>query len=255
MRIDAIEGAAPSERIAHSAGVAQSRNTRFSDVLGTAQENHSTHIVRRGDTLSEIVHRELQRVGLPASGRALYSAVRKVAQANDIANADFIVPGQQIELSSLGSGTPAAAIAAPRQVAQPASHAVFDRPARLSSNFGTRRDPIHGKTRHHNGVDLAAPTGTSIFPMWSGRVVFSGTHGGHGNTVIIRHANGTETLYAHASEMLVQKGQYVSTTTPIAEVGSTGRSTGPHLHMEMHRRGKVVNPLPYLQGSGSVQSI
>ncbi len=118
--------------------------------------------------------------------------------------------------------------------------------ARLTSAFGMRRDPFTGRRQHHNGVDVAATTGTKIFPFKSGEVVFSGWKGGYGNMVIVEHGDGTETYYGHNSKNLVKPGQRVGTDTPLGLVGSTGRSTGPHIHFEVRKNGRAVDPIPLL---------
>lgn len=115
--------------------------------------------------------------------------------------------------------------------------------ARLSSSFGLRRDPINGRQRYHAGVDLAAPRGTSIAAAGDGRVIFAGKRRGYGNTVVIEHADGRRTLYAHAERLLVQPGDHVRAGQPIATVGATGRATGPHLHFEVVEDGRRVDPL------------
>ena len=115
-----------------------------------------------------------------------------------------------------------------------------------------RKDPFTGRPAFHSGVDLAVATGTRIYPFKSGEVVFSGRKGGYGNVVIVRHADGTETRYGHNSKNLVTVGQRVGTHTPLGEVGSTGRSTGPHLHFEVRRHGRPVDPMSVL-GLESIQ--
>jgi len=119
-------------------------------------------------------------------------------------------------------------------------------PVRLSSGFGVRKDPFTGRRQHHAGVDLAVPVGTRVHPMGSGRVVFSGSKGGYGNVVIVRHDNGVETAYGHNKTNLVRIGQRVTRHTPLALSGSTGRSTGPHLHFEVRVAGRAVDPMPFL---------
>ncbi len=113
---------------------------------------------------------------------------------------------------------------------------------RLTSGYGTRLDPFTGKAATHTGVDLAAPEGAVIPAAQDGTVVSAGPRGGYGNAVEIAHRDGSTTLYAHASEVLVHSGQHVSAGDTIALVGQTGRSTGPHLHFEVREGGHPVDP-------------
>lgn len=120
--------------------------------------------------------------------------------------------------------------------------AVLPVSGRFSSSFGARRDPIHGHERHHAGMDIAAPSGTPIRAALSGTVVSSGRRGGYGNTVVVEHSDGTQALYAHCSRLDVEAGQHIRAGQTIAAVGSTGRSTGPHLHFELRVDGEAVDP-------------
>lgn len=117
---------------------------------------------------------------------------------------------------------------------------------RTSSGFGNRRDPFSGGRAFHSGLDFAAPSGTTVFSAGKGVVSFVGTKSGYGNTVEVTHANGLISRYAHLSGYLSKVGQRVNTGTPIAKVGSTGRSTGPHLHFEVHKASGATNPKAYL---------
>jgi flagellar protein FlgJ len=113
----------------------------------------------------------------------------------------------------------------------------------ISSGFGTRRDPINGSQRFHEGIDIAAPIGTQIHAVDNGKVVFAGKQGGYGNTVIIEHSNGVRTRYAHAESLSVSVGDVVEAGQVVGKVGSTGRSTGPHLHFEViGKDGQHLNP-------------
>lgn len=113
---------------------------------------------------------------------------------------------------------------------------------RVTSNFGVRTDPLNGQQRAHHGIDIAAPRGTPIGAAAGGTVVFVGKRGGYGNTVIIEQTDGKQTLYAHADQLLVNIGEIVQAGQPIATVGSTGRSTGPHLHFEVRENGQPIDP-------------
>lgn len=122
------------------------------------------------------------------------------------------------------------------------------RNVRITSGFGYRRDPFTGRSAFHNGIDLGAPNGTSIYSAGAGEVTYSGYHsGGYGNLVIISHGNGIETYYAHCSKLEVKKGDIVGKSDKIAAVGSTGRSTGPHLHFGVAERGNFVDPAKYVK--------
>ncbi len=117
---------------------------------------------------------------------------------------------------------------------------------RVTSRYGARRHPVTGRTQMHEGIDLAAPTGTPIVATADGVVLFSGSRGGYGRTVIINHGYGFQTLYGHASKIAVRVGQRVKRGQVIAYVGSSGVSTGSHLHYEVRVSGKPVNPWPYM---------
>jgi len=113
---------------------------------------------------------------------------------------------------------------------------------RVASGYGWRIDPVYGIRRHHNGMDFSAPIGTEIFATGNGTVTQVGFRQGFGNTVEIDHGFGYKTLYAHMSKMIAKPGQKVTRGEVIGLVGNTGKSTGPHLHYEVHYRGVVQNP-------------
>lgn len=116
--------------------------------------------------------------------------------------------------------------------------------ARTTSGWGTRT--LLGSTRHHSGLDLAAPTGTPIYASGNGWVTKAGWGTGYGNYVEIDHGNGYITRYGHASRLHVSAGDHVTAGQLIANVGCTGRCTGPHLHFEIVKSGQRQNPSPYL---------
>ena len=117
----------------------------------------------------------------------------------------------------------------------------------LSSGFGKRTDPFKGKKSYHRGVDFAGKRGTEVIAVASGVVTRAKKVSGFGNVVEIRHADGYSTLYAHNKKNLVKSGEVVSKGQTIALLGSTGRSSGPHVHFEVHRNGKIINPLKFVR--------
>jgi len=183
---------------------------------------------------------------------------KRIARANGIRNARLLRVGQRLFIPGGRRGTK---IARARGASRPAqtpdmrkarqharatarqqSSLNFSWPVRgrLSSSFGRRQG------RAHEGIDIAAARGTPIFAAESGRVIRSGRMGGYGRVVIVKHAGSYRTVYAHASRLLVRKGEFVERGQKIAEVGSTGRSTGPHVHFEIRRRESPQNPLGFL---------
>ena len=118
--------------------------------------------------------------------------------------------------------------------------------SRVSSPFGYRIHPVLGIKKLHTGIDIPAPTGTPTVAVSSGTVIYSGVQGSYGNTVMIQHDNGLVSLYAHNSSLVVNVGDKVKKGQVVAKIGSTGRSTGPHLHFEIRVNGTAQNPLNYL---------
>jgi len=117
----------------------------------------------------------------------------------------------------------------------------------ITSPFGTRYHPILKQYRTHTGIDIAAQTGASILAAADGQVIFAGYYGGYGYAVIIDHGDGISTLYGHNSALLVKEGDTVKRGQVIAKAGSTGLSTGPHLHFEVRKNGVPVNPMDWLK--------
>ncbi len=172
---------------------------------------------------------------------------RRVAETGGLGLQDSI-------LASLGRSTPA-----PR----PAHHPGDDGPVgalvagahRVSSNFGLRLDPFSGKERAHHGLDIAAPAGSPVLAAADGVVRYAGKRGVYGNVVILSHADGTESRYAHCNTLGVRAGDRVDAGANIATVGSTGRSTGPHLHFEVRRDGTPVDPSTWLKNEDPSQVV
>ena len=118
--------------------------------------------------------------------------------------------------------------------------------SRISSTFGYRNAPLAGASTNHKGVDFAAPTGTPIYAAAAGTVTSAGYSGKAGNLIIINHGNGLLTYYMHCNTIFVSAGQKVSKGQNIGQVGTTGNSTGPHLHFQVMSNGTPVNPMNYL---------
>jgi len=139
------------------------------------------------------------------------------------------------------NGEPAGSVPAP-----PTGNLGLAAPARLASGYGLRSDPFSGASTFHHGLDIASPVGTEIRAVRPGTVIFSGWKAGYGLTVLLSHADGYTSQYSHTSRNLVRVGEPVSEGQPIALVGQTGRTTGPHLHFEMHKAGSSVDPTTFL---------
>ena len=168
-------------------------------------------------------------------------SVEEILDANDLdtdalsAGMELFIPGAKMDATSL----------------RKAMGELFVYPItaswRLTSRFGPRKDPFTGVASNHTGIDMACPTGTPIRAAMSGTIVHAGWSNVFGNYVIVNHGNGYQTLYGHMSKILAQKGQRVDQNTKIGLVGSTGYSTGPHLHFTVYKNGNLVDPLSLLK--------
>lgn len=123
---------------------------------------------------------------------------------------------------------------------------------RISSRFGERRDPVNKRKASHHGLDFAAPSNSAIYTPATGKVVYAGWRGRYGRTIEIDHGFGVRTRYAHLRKILVKKGQQVTNREKIGLVGSSGRSTGSHLHYEVRYKGRALNPMKFLQAGNHV---
>ena len=122
--------------------------------------------------------------------------------------------------------------------------------AAFTSGYGTRADPFNGSVARHMGIDLAGPMGTPIYATADGVVSAAGwNNGGYGNLIKLDHGRGIETRYGHLSQVMVSAGQRIARGQLIARMGSTGRSTGSHLHYEVRIEGKAVNPIPFMKST------
>lgn len=216
---------------------------------------------------------EIARRVVPAIAVVIALTGASPAFANSSANADIAAPvraAQSAKPSPLGNGDnefrqlfanwqsldkpqplvqplkPQSKSLAGSQVSIPSRIPVAG--VRLSSNYGMRNHPVVGGRRKHNGVDLAAPTGTPIYAAADGIVSKAEWFSSYGLYVSLEHGADIQTRYGHMSRLNVSNGQRVSKGDIIGFVGSTGRSTGPHLHYEVRIAGKSVNPMPYMQG-------
>lgn len=124
-----------------------------------------------------------------------------------------------------------------------------------TSRFGTRRDPFLKRAAFHSGIDFAIGIGEPVHATGAGTVVKAGRHGGYGNMVEIDHGSGIRTRFAHLSSISVTKGQSVSRGQTLGKAGSTGRSTGPHLHYEIRRNGRAVDPVPFIEAGTGVGTL
>lgn len=125
----------------------------------------------------------------------------------------------------------------------------------MSSGFGYRSDPFSGAGAMHAGLDFKGPVGTPILAAAEGKIVLAGFNGGYGNTIEIKHANGLLTRYAHLSGLNVRAGQMVERGVQIGRMGSTGRSTGSHLHFEVRLNGQAINPRKFLEANPDVLKV
>ncbi len=160
-------------------------------------------------------------------------------------------PRGRVVLPPADAPPPGAAIPAiaatgplPAQAARPLAAAV------VTSPYGPRVHPVTKAPSFHAGLDLAAPEGAEIYAVRPGVVRWAGRHGAHGLMVEIEHDDGTRTRYAHASRIHVRRGDRVDAGEAVADVGATGRATGPHLHLEVLRGGRTVDPAAYLERFG-----
>ncbi|MDH5301984.1 MAG: M23 family metallopeptidase [Gammaproteobacteria bacterium] len=119
----------------------------------------------------------------------------------------------------------------------------------VSSYFGYRTDPFNGRIAHHDGIDIAGKEGTEIIAVAAGVVTWAGKRYGYGSLVEVNHGNGYVTRYAHNSDIVVKVGDTVKKGQTLAAMGSTGRSTGPHVHFEVIKSGKTVDPMQYIRAS------
>lgn len=270
----ALEGVAETDESGNLIDVSQLKVQSF-----TQPVSYQTYKVRSGDTISGIAKkfglrnistlisvndignvRQLgagQRLKIPSIDGVIYT-VKAGDSINSIANKNNVNVTQLLDVNEITSETlttgqllflPGVGLDA--STLKKAMGDLFTMPItakfRWSSKYGYRIDPIAGVKSFHTGTDLACPTGTPILASMSGKITAVGINRVYGNYIIIDHGNGYQTLYAHMSKTIATKGQWVSQGSRIGLVGSTGYSTGPHLHFTVYKNGKIIDPMTVLK--------
>jgi Membrane proteins related to metalloendopeptidases len=185
-----------------------------------------------------------------------YSGTNRYASFSDMDNAELVTyTSQQVDQLSKMAYTQSKSYDVlinlvknkeVRLLCVPAIQPVLNKDMKtVASGYGRRIDPIYHVPTFHKGMDFSAPTGTDVYATGEGRITLAGWKQGYGNCIMINHGYGYETLYGHLSRINVRSGQKVVRGDIIGEVGSTGKSTGPHLHYEVHYHGTVQNPSNY----------
>ncbi|MDR0629022.1 MAG: M23 family metallopeptidase [Treponema sp.] len=206
--------------------ISNAKLLREGDILRIPNMDGIPYTVKKGDALSKISN----AMGVP---------LEVILDANDI-QSETLTPGKVLFI-------PGAKMRSEDLKVILGDSFIYPIRGRLTSPFGWRNDPISGVRRYHAALDLAAATGTPIKAAMEGRVSSVGVNSVYGKYIIISHANGYQTMYAHMSATSVSQGAMVSQGTKIGEVGSTGYSTGPHLHFAIYKNGRAVNPLDFLK--------
>jgi murein DD-endopeptidase MepM/ murein hydrolase activator NlpD len=217
--------------------------------------DEQVHVIRPGETLSEIA----ARYGV---------TVEALRQVNRLPPTGHLIIGESLRLPSSGlppvvtdppqtsparEAAPSLALRrqrelAPQALLSPEHRFSWPVDGQLTSPFGEREHTMGGGgAQFHSGIDISVPTGTPVRAAQGGTVAFAGYNGAYGKVVKLDHTDGFSTLYAHNSRLLVYVGQSIDAGEVICLSGSTGRSTGPHLHFEVHKDGWPVDPLPYLE--------
>lgn len=191
------------------------------------------HTVHEGQTLEDIA------LTYDVSIRRIIR-VNKILDPNEIKQgSDLFIPGAKVTLAFGEELLKNSGI--PPQFAWPCR-----RFSRISSRFGYRKDPFTGRRAFHPGLDFAPGYGAAVYASMSGVVTYAGWMGGYGRLVVIRHTDGYRTRYGHLSRIRVKKGDYVRQGRQIGNVGNTGRSKGAHLHFEIRRNGKPLDPRTFI---------
>ncbi len=213
------------------------------------------------ETYSSTIDQELALHLAKAGGMGLTSAMVNTweRQQTAVAPGTVVAPVASGGIPVTGAGNAAVSAAATVSTVRhspAAAHAhagaadsslSLEMPGRVSSAYGWRADPLKGNQRFHGGIDLAAKYGTTVPAAAAGQVVAAQEQGGYGLTVVIRHPNGIESRYAHLASLDVKAGDTVAQGQHVGRVGSTGRSTGPHLHFEVTQAGRRMDPEQFVR--------
>jgi murein DD-endopeptidase MepM/ murein hydrolase activator NlpD len=209
-----------------SNNISNARRLREGETLRIPNIDGIPYVAKKGDSLFGIS----QSMGVP---------MEAILDANDLQQ-DSITAGQMIFIPGARMRSEDLKMALGELFIYPLKG------ARLTSPFGWRKDPISGVRRHHAAIDLAAPTGTPVKAAMDGKVSSVGFNSTYGKYLILSHGKEYQTLYAHLNQISVKQGARVNQGVKIGEVGSTGYSTGPHLHFAIYRNGRPVNTLDFL---------
>ncbi|NLO90219.1 MAG: M23 family metallopeptidase [Clostridia bacterium] len=214
------------KQIAEINGIEDGKRLQVGRTLKIPVDEKNTYVVQKGDSLWKIAR--------------LYGVdPQSIAAINEINNAKRLKVGMRIKIPEAE-----AVVALSRGIKPSGRNFNLNWPVKgpITSRFGPRNGEFH------HGLDIAAEEGTKVYPVKEGRVIFSGWLSNvYGRAVIIKHDNNMKSLYAHNSRNLVKEGDYVDINTPISRVGSTGRTTGPHVHLEIHVNGKPEDPQKFLR--------
>jgi murein DD-endopeptidase MepM/ murein hydrolase activator NlpD len=221
----AAERSVSMDAIIASNGIANARRLREGESIRIPNMDGIPYTVKRGDSLSKI-------------SAAMETPMEAILDANNM-DSDTITVGMSLFI-------PGARMRAEDLKLALGEVFVYPVRGRISSPYGWRNDPISGARRFHAALDMAANTGTPVKASLDGRVATVGLNSVYGKYIILTHGGGFQTLYAHLNTVSVAQGSYIKGGSKIGEVGSTGYSTGPHLHFAVYKNGKPVNPLDYL---------
>jgi murein DD-endopeptidase MepM/ murein hydrolase activator NlpD len=199
----------------------------------------SQHIADNGGLgYQEVIEQQIKDVYLGQDNDSTNKGVTQDLQSLPIKQAAPKLPSRSSSTQNsrdISPNTGTTGLTEPLEVVKPVN-------GNISSNFGWRKDPIDGTTRFHNGIDIEVPSNTPIKSFMQGEVTFSGWKKGYGYMVEVSHPNGYTSRYGHNSKVMVKEGDKVDTNTTIALSGSTGRSTGPHLHFEIRNGETALDP-------------